>query len=387
MYNKEFFDKGLNRTHTSCAKWDEMPPMHEGDVPLWVADMDFEGAKCIGEAIQKRAEHPCFGYTLIEDEDYNAFTNFVNRRHDMDIQKENTCMMPCVVTGLKNAVRMCTNEQDSVAIFTPVYGPFYYSILENNRTVIECPFIKNQDNTFAYDFELLEDILKKGTKLVLMCSPHNPMSKLVTKEELLKTLELVRKYNATLVVDEIHAEFVYEKGAFTPIMNLVNEKDKVLSFMSASKTFNVAGLQQAMLVSKNKEMLDTMCKNISASGIVSGNIFALCATRAAYNEGESWLDGLLDYLKGNISFLQKFVQENLPKAHLTPIQATYLAWLDMSAYEQDMKKLMDKLCAQGVVVSAGTGFGELGKGYIRINFGCSLAQLKEGMERIAKAVQ
>ncbi len=385
-YNRVFFDKGLNRLNTACEKWDDKAACPEGAIPLWVADMDFECAEPIRQAILDRAQHPCYGYTMTEDEDAKALCDFVMRRHNIDIKPEETAMMPCVVTGLRNAVLAFSKEGERVCIFTPVYGPFYFSIEDNGRVVERCELTKDENARYSIDFARFEEILKSGVKLVLLCSPHNPVSRVWTKEELQKVLDLTRAYGATLVADEIHAEFVYAPHRFVSLLELVTPEDKVLCFMSASKTFNIAGLQQAMVISQNSDTLTQMKDELRRVGAACGNIFALCATRAAYTKCDDWLDALLPYLKDNAETLKDMVTRLLPKGKMTPVEATYLAWLDLTAYGMTTEEIMKKAAAHGVAFTGGTFFGKEGDGFVRVNFGCPRTQLEEGMKRLADAI-
>lgn len=386
IYDRKFFDAGLDRRGTACEKWDDREVCGEETIPLWVADMDFVCAKPIQNAILERAGHPCYGYTMQEKADGEALCSFVRRRHQLEITPEQTVMMPCVVTGLRTAVRALTNPGERVAVMTPVYGPFYFSVEENGRTVERCPLIKRESGRYDIDFDRVEAALKSGVKLLLVCTPHNPVSRVFTRTELEKLLDLTRRYDATLVADEIHAEFVFEPHTFVSLLSLARDDDRVLCFMSASKTFNIAGLQQAMAISRNAELLDVIAKELRSGGAACGNVFALAATRAAYTACDDWLDGMLSYLRSNLTVLEQELPRLLPKARMTPVEATYLAWLDLRAYAPTTKELMDRCARHGVAFTGGTFFGAEGDGYVRLNFGCPESQLREGLKRLADAM-
>ncbi len=386
MYNRDFFDKGLDRRNTACEKWDNASACPKDTIPLWVADMDFACAEPIRQAVSERAAHPCYGYTMAGEEDAQALCDFVMRRHAIALKPEETAMMPCVVTGLRNAVRAFSKEGDRVCIFTPVYGPFYFAVEDNGRVTERCELKKDENGRYAIDFARLEEILRSGVKLVMLCSPHNPVSRVWTRDELQKVLSLTRAYDAVLAADEIHAEFVYAPHRFVSLLELAAPEDKVLCFMSASKTFNIAGLQQAMAMSRNKEVLERMKDELRRVGAACGNIFALCATRAAYLRCDDWLDALLIYLKDNAEALRGMVARLLPKAKMTPVEATYLAWLDMTAYGLTTEEILQKAAAHGVAFTGGTFFGREGDGFVRVNFGCPRTQLEEGMKRLADAM-
>ncbi len=387
VYDSSFFDEPLDRRGTGSEKWDDPAACPEGALPMWVADMDFRCAKPIADAIIARAQHPCFGYNAANPEDIKALCEFWKRRHGLDLAPENTCMLPCVVSGLRAAVDSFTAPGDGVLVCSPVYGPFYYSIRDHGRRLIDCPLVRGGDARYSMDFAAIEEALKDGAKLVMICNPHNPVSRLWSREELQTLVSLVNAYGAVLVSDEIHADFAYKPGAFTPVLSLPGARDCAVALLSASKTFNIAGLQQSEAASYNGELLGAIRKTATANGATSGNTFALCATRAAYNACDDWLDGLIDYLDGNRALIAERVRTLLPKAVLTPIEATYLAWLDLRAYGKTCAELADRLKRFGVVMTSGDFFGETaGQGFMRLNFGCPRAQLSEALRRIAAAM-
>ncbi len=386
-YDRSFFDRGLERRGTACVKWDSRDVMPEGAVPLWVADMDFACADEIGEALQKRAAHPCYGYTMVTEEDTDALRGFLRRRHGLEVGREEIGMLPCVVTGLKAVVNAYTRPGDPVAILTPVYGPFTFSIESNVRKAVRVELIRDESLRYHIDFEGLEKAFQSGVRLFLLCSPHNPVSRVWGKEELERLLSLCRKYHVLVASDEIHAEFAFAPNTFVSVLSMTGPEDLALSFMSASKTFNIAGLEQAAMISRNPDVLRTLNRYLESAGVVSGNIFALEGTRAAYTYGDAWLDGLLDYLRQNAALLADAVREHLPKALLTPVEGTYLAWVDLRAYSESCDLLERKLREHGVVLTGGSFFGPEGEGFMRVNFGCPAAQMLEGLRRMGEAVK
>ena len=387
IYDRAFFDDPVNRIGTRSVKWDEQSFCRLGDLPLWVADWDFRCAEPIVEAIQKRAQHPIFGYSSSDPNDANYFCRYWKRRHGLDILPEETCMLPCVVTGLRQAVLLFTEPNDTVIIVTPLYGPFHDSITRAGRRILAAPLIPREDNGYNLDLDLIEDHLKSGCKLILFCNPHNPVSRAWRREELSSLVALANRYEAILVSDEIHADFVYKPLEFIPMLSIQGAETCVISLASASKTFNMPGLQQAMAVSKSKDLLVKLRAQIELQGITSGNIFALAATQAAYTECDSWLDGLLNYLDESREIIKKSIAEELPYAKLTPIEATALAWIDLRYYASTCEELNKKLRSSHVVLSSGTGFdAKLGQGFMRLNFGCTHANLREGIHRMSDAL-
>ena len=290
-FNDAFFEQPMDRRNTDCEKWDDRAVMNEGGIPLWVADMDFPCAPAITEALKKRAEHPCFGYNIQNPADEQALIGFWQRRHGVTIQAGQTLMLPCVITGLKTCVRAFTQPGDAVAIFTPIYGPFYQAIEKNGRRVARVPLIMDRQRRYQMDLEGMEDALKDGAKLIMLCNPHNPVSRLWSKEELTALCRLAQRYDVPLVSDEIHADFVYAPGKFTSILSVPEGRDRAVMLCAASKTFNVAGLQQAAAVCFREDMRKALQAEMDGAGITSGNTFALLATRAAYTDCDEWLDG------------------------------------------------------------------------------------------------
>jgi cysteine-S-conjugate beta-lyase len=387
-YNSHFFDMGINRRGTRSEKWDDKTVCGPDTLPFWVADMDFACAMPVQKALARRVEHACYGYTRIEDDDSSAFIDFWKRRHSLNISQKQAIMLPCVVTGLRTCVRQFTQPGQGVIIQTPVYRPFYKAVTDNSRVVLPAPLRRDDMNRYHMDLSLVEDYLRNGAKLMIICSPHNPVSRLWSRDELQRLVHLLIQYNARLISDEIHADFVYGDKQYVPILALPDAHEMAVSLVSASKTFNIAGLQQANAVCFNKDMMDSLNTEISAAGIISGNLFALEATRAAYEFGDEWLNGLIRYLEENRSIVTREVSALMPLARITPIDATYLAWIDLSAYGHSEDDLITRSKAGGVALSNGTVFGENeGRGFMRFNFACPQSMLREGLQRLESALK
>ena len=385
-FDHEYFDAGLYRLGTRCEKWDEARKDHGEDIlPLWVADMDFPSPPAVQEAILKRAAHPTYGYTAELEDDHQALINFWQRRHGLTIEQDWLTLMPCVVTGIKAAILALTKPEDKVLIQSPVYGPFRMSVQATGRTLADAPMLRDENGRYAMDLAATEAHLQAGAKLMILCSPHNPASRAWSAEELTALIELLDKYNVPLVSDEIHADFVYAPGKFVPVLSQTQKN--VMSFCAASKTFNRAGLQQACCICPDEAMREAFRHEMDKAGVRAGNIFALEGTRAAYNEGDAWLDGLMTYLDGNRKHLAALVAEHLPKAVLTPLEATYLGWIDLRAYGFNGDELMQRTIAAGVQFTGGTFFGDNGDGFLRINIGCPRRYITEGILRLKKALE
>ena len=385
VFDKAYFDAGVVRIGTDCEKWDGMIAS-TGDpdmLPMWVADMDFPSPPAIKEAMAKVLDWDTWGYTMCGKKDAEALAAYWARRHGVQMDASEVLMSPCVVTGLKLCVRALTNPGDGVLTTTPVYGPFFHSVKGNGHPLVESPMKMDEDNRYYLDFEDIEQKLKDGSaKLVMLCSPHNPCGRAWEREELAAVASLCRKYNVPLVCDEIHADFVYAPGRHVSILDIEGAQDIAVMLCAASKTFNVAGLQQSAIVCRNEAMREKIHAEMEGAGVRSGNAFALAATRAAYTDCDAWLDGLKAYLADNRDFVCAYMKENMPKIKVTPLCATYLMWFDCRALGLDQQELMDRISAAHVKLNDGLFFGELGRGFVRFNIACPRAQLEEALRRL-----
>lgn len=391
-FSFEYFDKGINRIGTRSEKWDIAleEGVTEDLLPMWVADMDFESPPAVRQALLSRAAHGTYGYTDVAEDDYQAVLDFWRRRHQVSLEKNQLLLLPCVVTGLKACIQTFTQPGDGVIIQPPVYGPFYSSIKANGRTVVENPLVQDEQGRWHMNLEQLEEQLQKGAKMMLLCSPHNPVSRVWTREELLALFAVLHKYHTPLVCDEIHADFAYAPHVFVPALSLTesNPNARVVTLAAASKTFNLAGLQQAVLMTRHGEMREKIKRTRDACGIKSGNIFALEATRAAYENGDAWLDGLIAYLDAGQQLLGDLIAKHLPKVKMTPVEGTYLAWLDMRAYGLSNLRIMERTRRVGLMLTDGTFFGkEAGEGFVRLNFGCPHRNITEAVARLKRALE
>ena len=387
IFNEEYFDEGLYRMGTRSEKWDACRLEYgENVLPMWVADMDFPSPPAVQEAILARAAHPTYCYTEIMADDDQALIDFWHRRHSLTIAREDITMIPCVVTGLRLAILALTQPGDGVIIQSPVYGPFRMSVEGTERQVMDAPLVRQADGSYGMGLAAIARQLQSGAKLMLLCNPPNPVSRAWSREERQALLDLLNRYNVPLVSDEIHADFVFAPKTFVPVMTL--QQKNVISLCAASKTFNLAGLQQADAICKDEALRTAFRYEMDKAGVRSGNIFALEATRAAYNHGDAWLDGLVRYLEGNYALLAKLIKEHLPKAVLTPMEGTYLGWIDLRAYGYTTDELMQRTEKAGVYFTVGTFFGEeLGAGHLRINIGCPRRYIEEGILRLRVALE
>ena len=385
-FDKAYFDAGINRYNSGCVKWDDKNACPDGALPMWIADMDFACAPAIANAVKERAQHPCFGYSAHDGAVEKAFCDFWKRRHGLEIQPEQTVTLPGVVTGIRMALQIFTNPGDEIVIMTPVYGPFFFSVKDAERKLVECPLLEDENGHITMNYAAMETAFINGAKVVILCNPHNPVGRAWKKDELETLLKLCKQYGVKIIADEIHADFVYAPNHFVPMLTLDGAQDCVISLVAPSKTFNVAGLQHAHAVCFDKDILEKLNHLLHMYGVSSGNVFALAASKAAYEDCDEWLDGLIAYLDEGHKLLRKCLQERIPKAKMANIEATYLAWIDLRAYGFNTEELNERCRHAGVIFNKGTFFGEMGNGFVRINFGCPHAHVEEAVKRLAKAL-
>lgn len=384
------FDLLPDRKGTSCLKHDFGIKRKGRDdlLSLWVADMDFYLPQDIVEDIVKRSEHGVFGYTDPDEVYYRTVCDWYKRRHNWNIETNQITVTPGVVYAIAQAVNAFTKEGDAVLIQNPVYYPFSETIILNNRKLVNNELV-NQNGHYEIDFEDFEHkIRENNVKLFLLCSPHNPVGRVWKKEELTRITEICFRYDVQIVADEIHGDFVFAGNRFTPIATLSEEvAQKVIVCTSSSKTFNLAGLQNANIIIANDTLRRRYRLQVAASGYSQPNIFGLTACTSAYTKGEKWLDELLIYLQGNLEFVKEFLEKRIPKIRLIIPEGTYLIWLDCSQLGLHYKELEDLIVDKAHLwLDAGRIFGKASSQYERINIACPRSVLKQALTQLEEAV-
>lgn len=384
-FDKAYFDAGISRVGTECEKWDGMIAAtgDESMIPMWVADMDFPSPPAVKEALASVLARGTWGYTIRGEADMQALTAYWARRHNTVIDPESVTISPCVVTGLKLGLRAVTKEGDGILVNPPVYGPFFMSIKANGRKVVESPLVADENGRYTMNLPEMEEKLASGeAKAVMLCSPHNPVGRAWSREELTAVVAMCRKYHAGLICDEIHADFVFAPGRHVSVLEIEGAREFAVMLCAASKTFNVAGLEQSAIVCENEAIRAAIRSDMDASGIKAGNCFALAATRAAYTDCDAWLDGLKEYLMGSRDMVVEYMAANMPKIKVSPLEATYLMWLDCRALGLTQEELLERIASVHVKVNDGLFFGEMGSGFIRLNIGCPRSQIMAALERL-----
>ncbi|WLV23870.1 PatB family C-S lyase [Aciduricibacillus chroicocephali] len=378
-----------NRKNTKSAKWDGLQEVFGTDdlIPLWVADMDFPAPDAVVTALKERAEHGIFGYTLVDEEVKQTITKWLKRRHKWLVPEQWLSFSPGVVTSIDMAIQALTSPGDEIIIQTPVYTPFFNSIRNHGRQIVENPLVL-KDGRYEIDFENLDEKLKNA-KALLFCSPHNPVGRVWTQEELEKVASLCQKHSVTLLTDEIHCDLIYEGSRHIPIASLPGGISKrTVTFMSPSKTFNLAGLQASFIVTENAAMKRKIDNQILIQGHKNLNTMGITAMQAAFEHGEEWLHELMNTITANRDYAINELESNLPGIHVIRPEGTYLLWVDCTTLgleSMDLKKFMIEKARVGL--NAGTSYGSGGEPFMRINLACQRSTLQEGIERIINAVK
>ncbi|MBP2632336.1 MAG: aminotransferase [Firmicutes bacterium] len=385
------FDEIIDRRNTNSLKYDfALERNKPSDVlPLWVADMDIKTPIEVREALKKSAEHGIFGYSDVKIEYFNTLHAWFKTNFAWDTKPEWLVKTPGVVFAICTAIRAFTKKGDAVLIERPVYYPFSLSIKDNERKLVNNPLVY-KDGKYEIDFvDFEQKIIDNSVKLFILCSPHNPVGRVWTKEELIKIGDICVKHNVLVVADEIHEEFIYEGFKHHVFMNLKPEfNDISITCTAPSKTFNLAGLQVSNIFIANAEIRHKFKKAMIQTGYCESNSMGLVACQTAYAHGRDWLDQLKVYLAENLDFTRKFLTEKIPQIKLVEPQGTYLIWLDCTALNLDDKALEDLIVNKAKLwLDAGTMFGPEGSGFQRINITCPRATLEKALQQLEASVK
>lgn len=380
------FDKTIDRRATNSYKWDSAP---EGVLPMWVADMDFRTAPAIIDALQKRVAHGIFGYTRVPDAYYDAVTSWFSRRHGWDIDREWIIYTSGVVPAVSAVIKALTVPGDKVIVQTPVYNCFFSSIRNNGCEIVSNPLRRTAD-TYEMDFDALERCAADPrAKVMLLCNPHNPAGRVWTPDELTRLGNICLRNGVTVVADEIHCELVYQGFKYTPFASLSDAfLHRSVTCVSPSKAFNIAGLQIANIVAFDNDLRSRIDKAININEVCDVNPFGVAATIAAYNEGEEWLNQLVDDLHGNYEAMAEFCRCELPEFPITRLEGTYLVWMDCSSLGMPSDALEHALLDDARLwLNAGTMYGAEGEGYMRWNIACPRSVMLDGLNRFLNFVR
>lgn len=379
------FDKMTDRRGTGSLKWD----VPERELPMWVADMDFETAPEIIEALQRRAAHGIFGYSVVTQDWYEAYQGWWRQRHHLEMEQSWLVFCTGVVPAISSAVRKLTTVGENVLVQTPVYNIFFNSIRNNGRNILESPLVYD-GGEYSVDFaDLEEKLANPQTTLMLLCNPHNPVGKIWDRETLARIGELCAEHHVLVLSDEIHCDLTdpgFEYVPFASVSNLC--RDNSVTCLAPTKAFNIAGLQTAAVMVPNLVIRHKLERGLNTDEVAEPNAFAIGAAVAAFEKGGPWLEELREYLAGNKRLVRDFVKGHLPEIKVVPSEATYLLWLDCGEITEDAGELTAFIREEsGLYLTEGEEYGACGKQFIRLNPACPRARLTDGLERLEKSIQ
>lgn len=379
------FDEIVDRRGSHSDKWDVKP----GELPMWIADMDFRTAPEIREALSRRVEHGVFGYSIVPNEWYDAYISWWKTRYGFTIQKEWLIFSTGVVPAISSLVRKLTTPAEKVVLLTPVYNIFFNSILNNGRVPLESPLLLTAKG-YEIDWDDVERKLSDPqATLMLLCNPQNPGGRVWTKKELSRLAELCQRYGVTVVSDEIHCDLTDPGVTYVPFAS-VSESAKSISVtcVSPSKSFNVAGIHSAAVFVPNANLRHKVWRGLNTDEVAEPNSFAVEMAVAAYTKGAPWLDALREYLYANKQLVCQYVAAHIPQLKIIPENATYLVWIDVRALPHGGKGFAEFLRkTTGLYLSDGPQYGKGGEGFVRMNVACPRAVVQEGLARLEKGVK
>ena len=379
--SKYNFDNIVNRYKTHSVKWD----VRDNELPMWVADMDYHVLPEIKQAIIDRTNVDAYGYVECPQEYYLAYQSWWNRHHHVKLDTSWMMFVTGVLAGLDSIFKHHVKPRSGVIILTPVYHAFFNCIKNNDLECVPCELIY-KDHQYDVNYEELEELLKQdNNKTLLLCNPHNPIGRIWSKEELTKIVDLCDKYNVLIISDEIHCDIVEPGYEYTSIFSVT---DKHIALLSPTKVFNLAGIQTACVVIKDKALHDKIQEGLWKDDVGEPNYLSPFACIAAYTYGDTWVKELNEYIFNNKKYVINYLKDNLPELYPIDIKATYLMWIDVSKVNPDselfVKDLRDKT---GLFVSKGKQFGKGGEGFIRMNIATSLDNVKDACERLKKYIK
>jgi len=384
------FDRSIERKGTDSVKHDLLTPVFgsEDVLPMWVADMDFEAPHCVQEAILRRAEHPVYGYTFRPERFYRAVSGWIGRRHGWNVDPGTIGFSPGIVPALNMCVMAFTQPGDRIVIQPPVYFPFFSAVSNHLRTIVHNQLVEH-DGIYEMDFDHLEESFRDGVKMFILCHPHNPVGRAWRREELERLAGLCTRYGVMVISDEIHSDLVLNGNTHIPLASLGKEiADLTITCVSPSKTFNLAGLHTSVVIISRPDLKKEYDRILDMVHVGGGNIFGMVALEAAYTGGDAWLEQLIGYLEGNDRALREHLRATVPQLVISPLEATYLAWLDLSFLGMDDRALRQFVIGKARLgLNDGPMFGPGGTQHQRMNIATPRNVLMEGARRLSDAIR
>lgn len=376
------FDLTTDRKNTHSYKWDHSKK--DNRLPMFVADMDFEVLPEIKDVLHRRVDIASYGYTMIMDEYFDAVINWWKMRHDVEYKKEWLIYSNGVIPAISSIVRRITKPGDNVLTLSPVYNTFYSSILNNGRKLVQSKLVEN-NGKFAIDFDDLEEKMEDShTELFIFCNPHNPIGTIWSKEDILKIGNLSKKYGVTVLSDEIHCDIVDPGKQYNPYLLYCGDNfDNTIICLSAAKVFNLSGLQCSACVIPNEDLRNYINRGLNNDEVAEPNFFAMDANTVAFHYGEEYVKQLNAYLFNNKEYVVQFFKKNIPDARVINEGSTYLLWIDIQKYITDSVSFVKELDEEtGLLLCDGKRYGPNGEGFVRMNIATSLANVKDGCDRL-----
>lgn len=380
-----------DRKNTNCIKWDGCLEKFgkKNLLPFWIADMDFEAPECVKNKLKEFVEFGLFGYAEAPEEYFEAFINWEKTYHDYEVKKEWIQFAPGVVPAFNWVIQVLTQKEDAVIVMSPVYYPFFDAVNNNGRKLIECPLLRKEDG-YVMDYQSFEKkIVDNDVKLFIMCSPHNPVGRVWNEEELRTVLDICKKHNVYVIADEIHQDIVMSEHKKVTAAAVGDYDDILVTLTAATKTFNLAGVQNSIVIIPNEEIrskYEFYTQNILH--VNRGNAFGYLAVQSAYDGGREWLDEVVEIVESNYHLMKNILEKNLPEVWISELQGTYLMWIDLGKYikPEDMERVIEDEC--GIAVDYGSWFGgDDYAGFIRVNLATKPENVEIAANNIVNALK
>lgn len=391
MSNQKFnFDKEIERKGTASVKYDLLNQRFGSDdvLAMWVADADFEAPPAVVKAIKERAEHGIYGYSIRPETYFETIATWSKRRYNWELNPEWISFSPGVVPGIAMAIQAFTTPGDKIVVQPPVYFPFFSTVIGMGRQLVENP-LKREGNTYLFDFDDLRRKIDNRTKMLILCSPHNPVGRVWQREELHELASICLENNILVLSDEIHADLTFAGQQHIPLASLGSHiAQQTITAIAPSKTFNIAGLSTSSFIFPNQHLRDDFNNLLNTTHLWLGNLFGTVASIAAYREGEEWLNAMLNYVYENYLLVKNTLAKEVPQIQVIQPEGTYLLWLDCSGLnmsDEELKAFFVKKAR--VAMNPGSMFGTGGSGFQRINVACPRSVIREALQRIVAAIR
>lgn len=387
------FNYVIERKKTHSVKWDRLAEVYSLDdgkdiLPMWIADMDFAAPSVVIDAMMERLEHGVLGYSFVSDDQKDSIRNWLREQHAWEIDNDWIQFQQGVVPAIASIIESLTSKDDGILITTPVYPPFFNIPGRLERTIVESVMLEDKGN-YSIDFEDFEKALQKNVKLFILCNPHNPGGVVWTREELQKIIELCTKYDVLILSDEIHADLVFPEFNHISLATIAGEEtNRIITCVAPTKTFNLAGVQAAIMISPDPVIREKLEENAMAHGYMGISPLSATALKAAFDKGKPWLEELLEIVSANMDYVIREIPAAIPGIKINKPHGTYLLWFDYRETGLSEKEIMDKLLHRGqLALEPGTKYGEAGRGFLRMNVACPPALVEDGVNRFIKALQ